>query len=138
MLRKFRIRLNEKEYIVEMEELTPGVGFEAPIQTTAPVQTAPMQAAPVEPVKEDKKLEELAEQSAQVGSGQEVKSPMPGTVVGIKKKVGDLVKEDEVVVVFEAMKMENEIVSPKDGKITSIPVTEGKALDVNEVLFTVE
>lgn len=136
MLRKFRIRMNEKEYMVEMEELTPGAGFAAPVQVAPqPVQQAPQtQAAP----QAEQKQEVAAPASQVVGEGQKVTTPMPGTVLAIKKQVGDMVAEDEVVIVFEAMKMENEIVSPKSGKITSIPVTTSQALDVNEVLFTVE
>lgn len=135
MLRKFRIRLNEKEYIVEMEELTEGAGFDIPVQA-APQQSAPVQQkAPAAPVQAAPEKETQAQAS---GAGTPVLAPMPGTVVGMKKKVGDNVNKGEVVVVFEAMKMENEIVSPQSGKITSMPITAGQAIDVDEVLFTVE
>lgn len=128
MLRKFRIKLNEKEYLVEMEELTPGVENVpvAPAQTVQPVQV--VQAASVEaPIAHQPK-----------GEGQIILSPMPGNILKVAKKIGDKVAKNEAVLVLEAMKMENEIVSPIDGIITSILVTNGQVVDVSDELFTVQ
>lgn len=79
-----------------------------------------------------------AEATPGLGEGEEVVSPMPGTVVRIMKKVGDTVEEDEPVIIFEALKMENEIVAPKNGTITGIGVKEGDALNAGDALFTVQ
>lgn len=128
MLRKFRIKLNEKEYLVEMEELTPGVENVpvAPAQAVQPVQV--VQAAPVEaPIAHQPK-----------GEGQIILSPMPGNILKVGKKIGDKVAKNEPVLVLEAMKMENEIVSPIDGTITSILVVNGQVVDVSDELFTVQ
>ena len=132
MLRKFKIKLNEKEYVVEMEELTPGVQM-------VPVQAQPAQ--PAQPVAAAQPIKEVA-QSAPVamekGEGQEITAPMPGNILKVNKQTGDKVAKNEPVVVLEAMKMENEIVSPIDGTLTSIMVSTGQFVDVSEVLFTVQ
>lgn len=64
-------------------------------------------------------------------------APMPGKVVMVNKKVGDDVKVGDVVVILEAMKMENEITSDKDGKITEVRVIEGDSVDAHDVLVVV-
>ena len=132
MLRKFKIKLNEKEYVVEMEELTPGVQM-------VPVQAQPAQ--PAQPVAAAQPIKEVA-QSAPIaqkkGEGQEITAPMPGNILKVNKQTGDKVAKNEPVVVLEAMKMENEIVSPVDGTVTSIMVSAGQFVDVSEILFTVQ
>ena len=69
---------------------------------------------------------------------QSVTSSMPGKVVKILVKVGDTVKEGQGLVVVEAMKMENEMKSPKDGKVIEVLVAEGQAVDGNAKLCVVE
>lgn len=61
---------------------------------------------------------------------------MPGKIVGVKASVGQAVKKGEVVVVLEAMKMENDIVAPQDGTIASINVSNGDAVESGAVLAT--
>jgi len=122
MLRKFRIGINGKEYIVEMEELTagPSTGF---VPTAAPVApTAPAPAAPA-PVSS--------------AGGTVIESPMPGTIMDIKVNVGDKVEVDQCLVILEAMKMENEIVAPKAGTIAAIHTSKGTAIDVGGAIITI-
>ncbi|MFO0584830.1 MAG: biotin/lipoyl-binding protein [Anaeromyxobacteraceae bacterium] len=69
---------------------------------------------------------------------QNLTSAMPGKVVKILVKVGDEVKEGQGLVVVEAMKMENEMKSPKDGKVVEIFVDEGEAVEGNSKLLAVE
>lgn len=125
MLRKFRVNINGKEYMVEMEELTPAASqaqqvvqaaqpVVAPAPQTAPAPAAQVPAAPV------------------TGEGEEIVSPMPGNILDIKVKVGDVVQENQVVAILEAMKMENEIVAPRAGTITAISATKGSPIDVGE------
>ena len=64
-------------------------------------------------------------------------SPMPGNILDIRVKVGEQVKENQVIVILEAMKMENEIVAPKDGVITALYVTKGSPIDVGAPIFTI-
>ena len=73
-----------------------------------------------------------------VVSGSEVvKAPMPGLVLRLNVNVGDTVKKDQVIMVMEAMKMENEIFAPCDGVISSIPVTQGQQLQAGDTLMTI-
>ena len=65
-------------------------------------------------------------------------SPMPGSIIEISVKAGDEVKENDVVLILEAMKMENEIVAPKNGKIKAIFVTEGQSVTADAPLFEME
>ena len=66
----------------------------------------------------------------------QVTAPMPGKVVAVKASVGQAVKKGEVVLVLEAMKMENDIVAPEDGTIASINVANGDAVESGAVLAT--
>jgi biotin carboxyl carrier protein len=70
-------------------------------------------------------------------SAEGILAPMPGKVVAVAKKVGDEVAVGDVVVILEAMKMENEITSNKDGKITEVRVNEGDSVDAHDVLVVV-
>lgn len=128
MLRKFRIKINNKEYLVEMEELTPqAVTQSAPVQVApAPAPTSTPAPAPVN----------VAAQAA--GEGVRVEAPMPGNILNVFVKVGDVVKENDPLVILEAMKMENEIVSPINGTITSVDVMKGVAIDVAELIVTIK
>jgi biotin carboxyl carrier protein len=134
MLRKFRIKINEKEYVVEMEELgtvagpgpiaAPSAPVAAPVAApaAAPVApAAPVAAAPVLPT----------------GEGLTMDAPMPGNILDVQVKVGDVVSENQVLVILEAMKMENEIVAPKSGTVTAVYVTKGSAIDVGAPIVTI-
>ena len=63
---------------------------------------------------------------------------MPGTVLDIKVNIGDSVSENQVVLILEAMKMENEIVTPAAGKISSINVSKGDTVNSGDVMITVQ
>ena len=80
-------------------------------------------------------VEEGAAPAGAAGSVQ-VTAPMPGKVVAVKASVGQAVKKGEVVLVLEAMKMENDIVAPEDGTIASINVANGDAVESGAVLAT--
>lgn len=67
-----------------------------------------------------------------------IKAPMPGLILEINIKEGQEVKEDDNLLILEAMKMENIITSPRDGIIKNISVTKGNAVDKNELLIEFE
>jgi biotin carboxyl carrier protein len=69
--------------------------------------------------------------------GTQVKAPMPGTILAVKKAVGDAVKAGEVIVVLEAMKMENDIVAPCDGTVKSINAPKGTTVNTDDVLAVI-
>ena len=64
-------------------------------------------------------------------------APMPGTILDIHVKVGDVVKANQPVMVLEAMKMENEVVADQDGTIASIAVTKGEMVNPGAELFSI-
>ena len=61
---------------------------------------------------------------------------MPGTILDIRVNAGDTIKKGQVVLILEAMKMENEIMAPEDGKITSINTSKGASVNSGDLLFT--
>jgi glutaconyl-CoA decarboxylase len=69
-------------------------------------------------------------------SGEPVTSPMPGTILKVNVNVGDAVKAGQVLMVLEAMKMENEIPSPRDGKVAQLLVSKGSTVDTGAPLLT--
>ena len=116
-MKTYTITVNGKAYAVTVEEGAAAAG--------APVAAAPV-AAPAAPA---------AAPAGAAGSVQ-VTAPMPGKVVAVKASVGQAVKKGEVVLVLEAMKMENDIVAPEDGTIASINVANGDAVESGAVLAT--
>ena len=101
------------------------VRVEAPKPVARPaIPTAAPAAAPAAP-------------AAPAGSGSPVKAPLPGTVTELKVNVGDTVKQGDVVLVLEAMKMQNNIESEYDGKVTSITVKQGETVMEGSVLLTI-
>lgn len=119
-MKRFNITVNGKAYDVAVEEVTGStVPVSAPVQAAAPTPAAaPAPAAAV--------------------SGTPVNSPMPGTILDVKASVGDTVAEGQVLMVLEAMKMENDIVAPKAGKVTSIAVKKGDTVNSNDVLASIQ
>ncbi|MDY2607623.1 MAG: biotin/lipoyl-containing protein [Lachnospiraceae bacterium] len=119
-MKNYRITVNGNVYDVEVEELGTG----AAAQTAAPKAAPKAVAAP------------KAAAPAAAGSEGAVKvnSPMPGKILSVKASVGQAVKRGEVIMILEAMKMENEIVAPSDGTIASINVNEGASVEAGSVL----
>ena len=70
--------------------------------------------------------------------GTAVNAPMPGTILEVKANVGDTVAEGQVLMVLEAMKMENDIVAPKAGKVASISVKKGDTVNSNDLLASIQ
>lgn len=82
--------------------------------------------------------ENVQSESSIISGKVPVTTPMPGKVIKILKHFNDPVKEGEGVIVVEAMKMENELKSPKNGKVSEIKVSEGKAVESGEILAVIE
>ncbi|PQJ81352.1 acetyl-CoA carboxylase biotin carboxyl carrier protein subunit [Polaribacter glomeratus] len=68
----------------------------------------------------------------------EIKAPMPGLILSVDVKVGQEVKEDDALLILEAMKMENVLTSPRDGVIKSISITKGETVNKNQLLIEFE
>ncbi|MDO4301601.1 MAG: biotin/lipoyl-containing protein [Clostridia bacterium] len=128
-MKNYRITVNGNTYDVQVEELGKGMSaYTAPAVPTTPAPAAVSAPAPAEPA---------APASAPAAGGTDVTSPMPGNILDIKVNVGDKVTANQVVVVLEAMKMENDIVTPAAGTVASINVTKGQAVNSGDVLITV-
>ena len=129
-MKYYTITVNGNTYNVSVEE---GVSA-APAPVAAPkAVAAPASAAPA-PVAEKK------EEAAPAVGGSEgsfkVSSPMPGKIVSVKANIGQTLRKGEVILILEAMKMENEIVAPQDGTVASINVTAGQSVDAGTLLTT--
>ena len=121
-MKNYRITVNGTSYDVSVEELAGGV---APV--AAPVAAAPV-AAPAPAA---------APAAKSVGAGSiKVASPMPGKILVVKANVGDAVKKGQVILILEAMKMENEVVAPEDGTVASIDVASGATVEAGDTLAT--
>ena len=124
---KYRITVEGKTYEMDVELIGANGAAVAPVaKAAAPVVTAP-KAAPAP----------VAAKPAETGSGSVV-APMPGTILKVLKASGDAVKAGEVVLILEAMKMENEITAPADGTIGSLNLTESSTVAGGDLLFDVK
>lgn len=118
-----KVTVNGAEYTVEWEKPVE----EKPIVKVHPVAAKP--AAPAAPA---------AAPAAAPVSGNAIKTPLPGVIIDVKVNVGDTVKKGDTVVVLEAMKMENNINSDRDGKVTAIQVAKGDTVADGAVLIVIE
>ena len=108
-MKNLTVTVNGVAYNVTVEENTNGAA--APAPAAAPAAPAAAGSVPVN-------------------------APMPGTILDIKVKAGAAVKAGDVVMILEAMKMENEISAPQDGTIASIDVRKGDTVNSGDVLYT--
>ena len=123
---KYIVTLNGKNYEVEVTECDAVLlNVSDAVAAPAPVAAAP--AAPAAPA--------AAPVAAPVaGDGTKVPSPMPGTILSVNVSVGQAVKTGDVLMVLEAMKMENDIVAPCDGTIKQLLVSKGSTVNTDDVL----
>ena len=128
---KYKVTLNNRVYEVEVEQGEAMLVDEyelaapaapAPAAAAAPVAAA-APAAPAAPVS--------------VAAGEAVKSPMPGNILKINVTQGQQVNEGDVIMVLEAMKMENEIVATRSGTIAQIAVSKGAVVETGAVLAVI-
>jgi glutaconyl-CoA decarboxylase len=132
---KYVVTLNGKNYEVEVTEtdaIVTGI-TEVPVMVAAAPAAAPV-AAPAEAPKAEEAPAAPAAPAAPTASGTQVKAPMPGTILAVKASAGQAVKAGDVIVVLEAMKMENDIVAPCDGTVKEIVVTKGTTVNTDDVL----
>ena len=111
-MKKYRVTVNGTIYEIELEEMTG-----------APAAPAAAPAAPA---------------AAPAAGGEKVTSPMPGTILAVNVAVGDTVKRGQVLMILEAMKMENEIMCPRDGKIASVNTSKGSSVESGTLLCVIQ
>ena len=129
---KYKVTLNNRVYEVEVEQgqamLIDEYELSAPAAPAAPAASAA--AAPAA-------APAAAAVPVSVAAGEPVKSPMPGNILRIEVSQGQQVKEGDVLMVLEAMKMENEIVATKSGTIAQIAVSKGAVVETGAVLAVI-
>jgi biotin carboxyl carrier protein len=127
-MKSYRISVNGQSYDVTVEELGAGSAAGAPAArpAAAPASAAP-RATPGSPAP-------AAGASAAQAGATTVKAPMPGTLLSYKVAVGQAVRRGEVLLILEAMKMENEIVAPADGVVKALNASEGASVNTGDAL----
>ena len=113
-MRKYRVTVNGTVYEVELEEITGA----APT-AEKPAAPAPAPAAPA-------------------GEGERITSPVPGTILAVNVTPGQSVRKGDVLMVLEAMKMENEIMCPRDGVVGSVQASKGAAVESGTLLCVLQ
>ncbi len=111
-MKKYNVKVNGNLYEIEIEE----------IDAASAAQSAP-KAAPA--------------QSNAPANGEKVTAPMPGNILSVKVSNGQSVKKGDLLMVLEAMKMENEIMAPCDGKIGSLNVQKGSTVNSGDLLCSI-
>ena len=118
-MRNFLVNVNGTQYEVAVEEID---GKAAPAAKPAPA-AAPAKAAPA---------------AAAPAGGAKVTAPMPGTILGVNVKDGDVVKAGQPLFVLEAMKMESDICAPVSGTVRGVSVSKGQSVDPGAYLCSIE
>ena len=137
---KYVVNLNGKAYEVEVEEsqavimnvsdapvaAAPVAPVAAPVAAPAPAAAPAPEAAPAP-----------APAAAPVAGGTNITAPMPGTILAVNKQPGSAVAAGDVILVLEAMKMENEIVAPCAGTLAQVLVSKGSTVETDAVLAVI-
>jgi biotin carboxyl carrier protein len=134
-MERYRITVNGESYEVEIEKIKV-TGSYGKAAAPAMAAKAPVAAVPA------KLPESIANNQAPKTAGNVVSrivtAPMPGTVIALNVNKGDYISEGQVVLVLEAMKMENEIKLPYSGKVVEVLVATGQRVNAGEALLTVQ
>ena len=163
-MKKYNITVNGTTYEVEVEEVkNTSAASPAPsvqpvaVQTAAPAQETKAAAAPAAEQKAEasgagaQTAQAAAASAAPAGGapaggapaavpegGTGVKAPVPGTVLDIRVEPGQQVAQGDILVILEAMKMENEIAAPAAGKVASVQAVKGTSVNAGDILVTLE
>ncbi len=122
-MKKYKVNVNGTDYEIAVELMSEEeIKASENAKKEAPKKEEPKAAAP----------------SASAGEGEKIESPMPGTILDVKVKAGDTVKSGDVLMILEAMKMENEIMAGADGTVTSVCVAKGTSVEAGTLLCTIK
>ena len=136
-MKEYKYKVNGVEYTVNINSVEGNIanvavnGVSYQVEMEKPVAATPKPVAAPAPVAAPKPA------AAPVAGGKALKAPLPGVINDIKVAVGDQVKEGQVVLILEAMKMENEINAECDGTVTAISVNKGDSVMEGTVLLTI-
>ena len=127
MIKKYNIVVNGNSYEVQVEEL----GTESSSVQTPQKQTQVAKPSPRISVQKQTKQPQVTS-----AGGGIISAPMPGTISDVRVNVGDTVKKGQVLLILEAMKMENEIFAPNDGTVKSVNISKGASVNVGDILVS--
>lgn len=140
-MRKFLVKVNGNQYEVDVEEI---VNANSTVKPVAENKTAPSVSIPAAAVQKKETSAAVPQNKDTVPKPDEtpkgamaVKAPMPGTILKVNVSKGDAVKKGQVLLILEAMKMENEIVSPVNGMIASAGVIKGSSVNAGDILLSI-
>ena len=131
-MKKFNVTVNGKTYADRKSVVQGGFTYQ-PVQQ--PVQPVLAPKAPEAPVQQAPKKEEP--KAAAVGGGELMSAPMPGTILNIMVTEGQTVKKGEIILILEAMKMENEIAAAADGVVSKIYTSKSSTVNAGDPLLTI-
>lgn len=123
-MKKYLITVNDKQYEVEVSEVR------STTQSQRILESAPR-------MKKAVSTDHIKSKKA-VNGGRSVSAPMPGSVIKVNVAEGDVVTKGQSLLIFEAMKMENDLAAPCDGTVSQVNVKEGGVMAVGEVLIVIE
>lgn len=145
-MKEYKYKINGNTYNVAIGDIdnniaqveVNGIPYKVELEKTAKPVNIVSAPRPSAAPRTDSGAKVITKPAAASTGGYAVKAPLPGTVLSIPAKVGDVVKASDTVLVLEAMKMENAIHAGRDGKIASINVNAGNAVLEGAVLVTLE
>lgn len=122
-MKNYKVNVNGTEYAISIELISEEEAKAAQVAApaAAPAKEAPVAQAPVA-----------------AGEGEKICAPMPGNILAVNVQNGDQVKKGQVLMILEAMKMENEIMAGVDGTVTSVCVTKGATVETGATLCTIK
>lgn len=133
-MKRFNITVNGNAYDVQVEEVGAGAAPAAPAAPVAvPAPAAAPAAAPVPAA-----APAPAAPAAAAAGTESLNAPMPGNILDIKVKAGDSVTKGQVLLILEAMKMENEIMAPRDAVVAGVHVNKGDSVDSGKLLISLQ
>jgi glutaconyl-CoA/methylmalonyl-CoA decarboxylase subunit gamma len=146
-MRKFRVTVNGQAYDVVVEEYGEAAAMPAPAVSVRPTQyvsapkapAAPLVSPPVSPPPAAARPAPPPKPVSQpVVGGTAVSAPMPGVILNVLVSAGQAVKAGEVLLILEAMKMENEVTSPATGTVKEIAVSKGSNVNTGDLMVVIE
>ena len=144
-MKEYKYKINGEEYNVAINEVTDTTaqvevnGTSYTVEWQKPAAPKPVVVAkPVAPAAKPAAPAAQAAPAAAAAGGYAIKTPLPVVIIDIKVNVGDAVAKGQTVAILEAMKMENNINSDRDGKVASIAVAKGETVADGAILITLE
>ncbi|NLZ48335.1 MAG: acetyl-CoA carboxylase biotin carboxyl carrier protein subunit [Clostridiales bacterium] len=136
-MKKYYVTVNGKKYAVEVEEVKGDLVIPETSKVSANTEKL-IDNTEIQTKVEEPKVVESTVVSKEPVEGEKIECPMPGTIIRIPATEGSSLKKGDVIMILEAMKMENEIMAPRDCKVLSINVAKGEQVNTGDILAVIE